>query len=1145
MTVRCFNVNAGDAVIVTADNTDNPTSASTGDVIKVTTSSDTVATSTPTFAIVAARAVGSPTLTLSSNSAGATESTYTVGFITSASGSLIENYGAITLAAPTGTVFSSNAGDYTINDLTSGGSCGPSATPTLGNSGATVTFPIGCYSIGSGDTVQVIARNTTNPAVASSGDVIKITTTSDTVPASTPTYPITSASSVAALTGSLSSVAAAATGVTYTVAFTATNGLTENYSTITLAAPTGTVFTSVASNYTVNDLTSGGSCGPSATPTLGNSGATVTFPIGCYSVSPGDSLVVSAEAVANPTTTSSGDVLKVSTSSDTAAAATATYAIVRAVSVSGPSVALLSNAPGASGVTYDLAFTPSANGALISNNGTVTLAAPVGTVFSTNYGDYSLSDTTQDVNCQLYPIVTSNNGATTTGTVHNCNTLNPGDHIVITANNITNPPTASSGDVIDVSTSSDSVPVATPAYSIGGVTTTVVTATPTTSPEIYGKSVSYDATVTSPGGTPTGTVAFVAGTTKLCTVTLSAGTGKCSSVAAPTGADVITGTYSGDSNFLASSGTTSLSVAQAAAKTTVTATPSPASYGQVVTYKATIADATTGSTGTPTGTVAITTGSTALCTVTLSAGTGTCTSAAAPTGSDTVTGTYSGDTNFLASSGTTSLTVVQAGATTTVTATPPSDFYGQVVTYGATVADATSGSTGTPTGTVVITTGSTALCTVTLSAGTGTCTSAAAPTGSDTVTGTYSGDTNFTGSSGTTSVTAAQAASAVTVTSSKSSTTYGVKVTYSATVTDATPGSTGTPTGTVAITTGSTALCTVTLSAGTGTCTSNAAPAGSDSIIGSYSGDTNFVASTGSTSVVAKATTGTVVTATPSSSPDTYGQSVTYGATVTNTAAGSTTTPGGTVAVTAGTTALCTITLSAGTGTCTATTAPVGTDTIKGTYAGNSNFATSNGTTTLAVSQAASAIVVTAAPSSDDYGQVVTYGATVSDATSGSTGTPTGTVAFTAGTTKLCTVTLSDGTGTCTSAAAPTGSDTVTGTYTSTTSFATSSGTAALVVSQSASATTVTVTPTSVAPGKSVTYKATITDATSGSTGIPTGTVLITTGSTTLCTVTLAKGSDTGSCGSKLAPAGSDTITASYSGDTNFTDSGTTTLTVT
>jgi hypothetical protein len=76
-----------------------------------------------------------------------------------------------------------------------------------------------------------------------------------------------------------------------------------------------------------------------------------------------------------------------------------------------------------------------------------------------------------------------------------------------------------------------------------------------------GGSVTYSAAVTSPGGTPTGTVIFRDGSTVLCTAgPLVNGAGSCTSAGAPAGSDVITATYSGDSTFAGSTATANLQV---------------------------------------------------------------------------------------------------------------------------------------------------------------------------------------------------------------------------------------------------------------------------------------------------------------------------------------------------------------------------------------------------------------------------------------------------------------------------------------------------------------------------------------------------------------------------------------------------------
>jgi CSLREA domain-containing protein len=100
------------------------------------------------------------------------------------------------------------------------------------------------------------------------------------------------------------------------------------------------------------------------------------------------------------------------------------------------------------------------------------------------------------------------------------------------------------------------------------------------------------------------------------------------------------------------------------------------------------------------------------------------------------------------------LTVTQAGTTTTLTASSNSINPGASVTLTATVASAT---TGTPTGTVSFYNGSTLLGTGTLAAGASgdvaTLATTALPSGSQTITAVYGGDANFSASSTTGSVT--------------------------------------------------------------------------------------------------------------------------------------------------------------------------------------------------------------------------------------------------------------------------------------------------------------------------------------------------------------------------------------------------------
>ncbi|MGA2305675.1 MAG: G1 family glutamic endopeptidase [Acidimicrobiales bacterium] len=92
----------------------------------------------------------------------------------------------------------------------------------------------------------------------------------------------------------------------------------------------------------------------------------------------------------------------------------------------------------------------------------------------------------------------------------------------------------------------------------------------------------------------------------------------------------------------------------ASTTTATSVSPSSVSLGGSVTYSATV----TSESGTPTGSVTFTSGSTLLCvTGQLVNGAGSCASASAPVGTDAITATYSGDSNFAGSTATTSLQV--------------------------------------------------------------------------------------------------------------------------------------------------------------------------------------------------------------------------------------------------------------------------------------------------------------------------------------------------------------------------------------------------------------------------------------------------------------------------------------------------------
>ena len=277
-----------------------------------------------------------------------------------------------------------------------------------------------------------------------------------------------------------------------------------------------------------------------------------------------------------------------------------------------------------------------------------------------------------------------------------------------------------------------------------GTTTTITGDAP--DPSVTGQvvTVNYTVVANAPGaGTPTGNVVItVSGGAETCTGTVAAGT--CNVTLISAGARTLTATYAGDTGFSGSTDTETHQVNQAATTITITSdAPDPSVTGQsVVVNYSVVVNAPGG--GTPTGNVVVTvSGGAETCTGTVAAGT--CTLAINSIGAKTLTATYSGDANFVTSSVTEAHQVNQAGTTTTITSdNPDPSSSGQAVTVNYTVV-ATAPAGGTPTGNVVVTvSGGAETCTGTVAAGT--CTLTLTGSGLRTITATYAGDANYTGS---------------------------------------------------------------------------------------------------------------------------------------------------------------------------------------------------------------------------------------------------------------------------------------------------------------------------------------------------------------------------------------------------------------
>jgi hypothetical protein len=292
-----------------------------------------------------------------------------------------------------------------------------------------------------------------------------------------------------------------------------------------------------------------------------------------------------------------------------------------------------------------------------------------------------------------------------------------------------------------------------------------------------------------------------------------------------------------------------------------------------------------------------------------------------------------------------------------------------------------------------------------------------------------------------------------------------------------------------------------------------------------------FVSVAGGAATVGGASSISIIS---SPNPSVSGQPVTFTATV---GAGTSGTPTGTITFTDGVTILGTGTLNNGQATLSTSTLSIGSHSITAQYDGGGSFGASTSGAlmqTVAVAstgnKAGVSTTVTSSANPTVSGQSVTFTATVAAAT---TGTPTGTVTFMDGTTTLGTGTLNSGQATFSTSTLSVASHSITVQYGGDSNFNTSmSAPLAQTVNKAAVSTSLASSANPSVSGQSVTFTATVTPAT---TGTPAGTVTFKDGVTTLGTGTLDNGKAAFST-SALSVA-SHSITASYSGDSNFNSS--------
>ncbi len=162
-------------------------------------------------------------------------------------------------------------------------------------------------------------------------------------------------------------------------------------------------------------------------------------------------------------------------------------------------------------------------------------------------------------------------------------------------------------------------------------------------PSMYGQGVTFTATVSSAGPTPTGSVTFKSDSKSLGSATLSGGVAQITTLTLPLGTSDIAASYGGDAeNAASTSPTLYQDVENAASATTLVSSPNPSTAGQPVTFTATVTALHT----TPTGTVNFFVNGPFAGSATLKSGSASLTTSALALGSNTVTAVYLGNSKI-------------------------------------------------------------------------------------------------------------------------------------------------------------------------------------------------------------------------------------------------------------------------------------------------------------------------------------------------------------------------------------------------------------------------------------------------------------------------------------------------------------------
>jgi hypothetical protein len=441
--------------------------------------------------------------------------------------------------------------------------------------------------------------------------------------------------------------------------------------------------------------------------------------------------------------------------------------------------------------------------------------------------------------------------------------------------------------------------------------------------------------------------------------------------------------------------------------------------------------------------------------------------------------------------------------------------------------------------------GGSSLATVPLASGANgivTFTTSALSSGTHTISASYSGDANFNPStSQPLNLVVTPPLNQPTATSlsvGPNPANVGQSVTMTATVIPL--AGTGPVTGTVTFSDNGGAIASVPLTNGTAVFTTSSLAAGVHIIVAVYGGSPNFSSSTSGSVTLVVSSPVTQISLSVVPNPTTFGQTVSLSATVTPSNGGGT--PTGTITFSDGATTLATVTMTAGGASFSTATLTVGAHTLVASYSGDITFNPSTSLpVSLQVNKAPTTTSLSASAATVTPGQSVQLTAKVTPSPATAAGPLTGTVTFFDGGTAVAgpVPLASGGSASAASPALTAGSHSFTAAYSGDANFL-ASGSSAVPVSATgltATTTTLSASPSTTAVGQGVSLSATVAPAGA------TGSVTFLDGSTTLGSQALSGGSASLNTSGLLA--GTHSISAVYSGDSQFASSTSNTVTVT